>query len=71
MRRRRPPSEPVSSFGKLEQILSFLDRKGKEVILLGDTNCHLFEHVIGQPVVNDTKHMCNLIEPFSFKKLIN
>ena len=35
----RPPSDPVDSFNKLETILSYLDQEGKEIILLGDTNC--------------------------------
>ena len=37
----RPPSDPVASFGRLEKVLSFLDNEGKEIILLGDTNCDL------------------------------
>ena len=37
----RPPSGPVGSFNKLEKALSFLDEEGKEVILLGGTNCDL------------------------------
>ena len=31
----RPPSDPVGSFNKLEKVLSFLDKEGKEIILLG------------------------------------
>ena len=34
----RPPSSPVSSFDKLEKMLSYLDKEGKEITLLGDTN---------------------------------
>ena len=67
----RPPSEPVGSFDKLDQILNFLDREGKEIILLGDTNCDLSKHAVGQPVDNDTKHLCDIYELFSFKQLIN
>ena len=37
----RPPSDPVASFDKLEKALSYLDKEGKEIILLGDTNCDL------------------------------
>ena len=29
----RPPSDPVASFDKLEKVLSFLDKEGKEIIL--------------------------------------
>ena len=35
----RPPGDPVGSFGKLEKVLAYLDREGKDMILLGDTNC--------------------------------
>ena len=30
----RPPSDPVDSFDKLEKALAFLDKEGKEIILL-------------------------------------
>ena len=33
----RPPSDPIKTFEKLENVLSFLDNEGKEIILLGDT----------------------------------
>ena len=35
----RPPSEPNSCFDSLHENLSFLDGEGKEIIILGDTNC--------------------------------
>ena len=66
-----PPSEAVNIFAKLQQILSFLDSEGKEIILLGDTNCDLSNHALGQSVVNNTRHMCDLYELFSFEQLIN
>ena len=31
----RPPSDPVGSFNKLEKVLSFLDKEGRETLLLG------------------------------------
>ena len=37
----RPPSDPVDSFNKVEKVLSYLNKEGKEIILLGDTNCDL------------------------------
>ena len=37
----RPPSDPVSTFAKAEKFLSYLDKEGKEMILMGDTNCDL------------------------------
>ena len=37
----RPPSNPIDDFDKLEQVLRFFESEGKEIILLGDTNCDL------------------------------
>ena len=60
-----PPSDPVESFKKLENILAFLDKEGKEIILIGDTNCDL-----SNSEDNNTKHMCELYNLFSLKQLI-
>ena len=35
----RPQSDSVDPFNKLETNLLCLDQEGKEIILLGDTNC--------------------------------
>ena len=67
----RPPVKPVDVFAKLHQILSFLDREDKEIILLGDTNCDLSNHALGQSVENNTRHMCDIYELFSLEQLIN
>ena len=61
----RPPSDPVESFNKLEKILAFLVKEGKEIILIGDTNCDLLNSED-----NNTKHMCELYNLFSLKQLI-
>ena len=66
----RPPSDPVGSFNKLEKVLSFLDKEGKEIILLGDTNCDLTPKQAEQPIDNNSKHMLDLYELFSFKSLL-
>ena len=66
----RPPSDPVASFDKLEKVLSFLDKEGKEIILLGDTNCDLTPKLAEQPIDNNSKHMLDLYESFSFKQLV-
>lgn len=44
----RPPNDPVDSFKKLEANLAYLDKEGKEIILLGDTNCDLSDGSDGQ-----------------------
>ena len=66
----RPPSDPVVSFDKLEKVLSFLDKEGKEIILLGDTNCNLTPKQAEQLIDNNSKHMLDLYELFSFKQLV-
>ena len=66
----RPPSDPVASFDKLEKVLSFLDKEGNEIILLGDTNCDLTPKQAEQPIDNNSKHMLDLYELFSFKQLV-
>ena len=66
----RPPSDPVGSFNKLEHVLSYLDREGKEIILLGDTNYDLAGSEADQSRDNNTKHLCDVYELFSFKRLI-
>ena len=42
----------------------------KELILLGDTNCDLFNRVAGLITEGNAKHICNLYELFSFTQLI-
>ena len=37
----RPPSEPVASIEKFEQVLQYLENEDKEIILLGDINYDL------------------------------
>ena len=66
----RPPSDPVDSFDKLEKALAFLDKEGKEIILLGDTNCDLAKKSTDQPLDNNAKRISSLYELFSFKQLI-
>ena len=66
----RPPSDPVGSFSKMEKVLSYLDKEGKEIILLGDTNCDLTITAPDQPAENNSKHICSLYELFSLNQLI-
>ena len=65
-----PPSDTVDSFNKLEKALAFLDKEGKEIIFLGDTNCDLAKKSSDQTLDNDAKHISGLYELFSFKQLI-
>ena len=66
----RPPSDPVDSFNKLETNLSYLDREGKEIILLGDTNCDFTSIPKGQLGNNNAKHLRSIYDLFSFTQLI-
>ena len=66
----RPPSDPVGTFSKMENVLSYLDKEGKEIILLGDTNCDLTITAPDQPAENNSKHICSLYELFSLNQLI-
>ena len=38
----RPPTESTdnSTFEALTKIIKFLEAEGKEIVLVGDTNCH-------------------------------
>ena len=66
----RPPGGPIGSFGKLEKALAYLDREGKEMILLGDTNCDFTGKQNDQLIDNNAKHMANIYDLFSFKQLV-
>ena len=66
----RPPSDPVGSFSKLERVLSYLDKEGKEIILLGDTNCDLTITAPDLPPGNNSEHIRSLYDLFSLKQLI-
>ena len=65
----RPPSDLVDSFNKLEQILSFLDKEEKEVILLGDTNCDLTVKE-GITLDSNAKHLPDIYDLFTYQQLI-
>ena len=56
----RPPSDTVETFDKLDRILQFLETEGKELILLGDTNCDFLKFSSTSDVSclnNPSKHM--------------
>ena len=48
----RPPSDPISTFDKLEKVphLQYLENENKEIILIGDTNCNVL-NVLHQEVL--------------------
>ena len=58
----RPPSSTVDKLLEMENILSYLELSGKEIIFLGDTNSDL---------LSDRVHMKELYDGFGFKQLID
>ena len=69
----RPPSSPVDIFDKLEQVLSYLESEGREIILLGDTNCDLLpisEDSSEQQVPNHIKRINDVYQSFRLEQVI-
>ena len=66
----RPPSDLVGSFDKLERAHAYLDREGKEVILLGDTNCNFTKTESAQVIDNNAKHMAKVFRLFNLVQLV-
>ena len=57
-------------FNKTEQVLSYLDKEGKEIILIGDTNCDLLNEKICPSAANNSRCIRNLYELFILSQLI-
>ena len=66
----RPPSDTVDSFNKLEKALDYLDKKGKEIILLCDTYCDLAKSPADQPLDHNVKHTYSIYDLFNLKQYI-
>ena len=66
----RPSSDLVNVFIRLEIAISYLDSENKELMLLSDTNCDLFNRVAGLITEGNAKHIYNLYELFRFTQLI-
>ena len=70
----RPPCSEINAFNSLEHVLRFFECEGKEIILLGDTNCDLLsgskissEHL----VPNHVKRICDIYQSFRLEQVIN
>ena len=63
----RPPRENTDTFDKLENVLLFLENEGREVILLGDTNCNLY----GEDNAAHAKRIKDIYAAYDLKQLIN
>ena len=72
----RPPSDLTETFDKFEDVLKCLESEGKEIILLGDTNCDvtsIYSPQIdsNQSLPNSTKRILDLYNSFGLKQLIS
>ena len=63
----RPPNAPIDSFLQLERVLAYIDREGKETILLGDTNCDFIERPDPPSYVKNLK---NLYQFYGYSQII-
>ena len=66
----RPPSDTIETFDKMEKILSYLDKEGKELILLGDTNCDFGKKENDCLADSNAKRLSNIYNIYSLKQLI-
>ena len=71
----RPPSDSIDTLNELENILGFLDKEGKETILLGDTNCNFLlnqDQAENLSYPNNTvKHLDSIYKIFGFTQIIS
>ena len=61
----RPPDKPVSHFDETEALVSAIDNKNLEFIIIGDTNCNFMDKTD-----NDTKHLLKLMASYNLQQLI-
>ena len=66
----RPPKDPVTTFLRVEVVLSYLDSESKEMILMGDTNCDLSKDSIENPITSYSRRIRRLYEMFSLQQII-
>ena len=64
----RPPNSHVSCFEMIENVISFLDKEGKEIILLGDTNCNLSPETSEKD--SNAKNLNSIYNLLNFKQII-
>ena len=65
----RPPNDLIEGFRHLERVLSYVDSKSKEIILIGDTNCNLMNN----ETVTSHSHVQaleNIYQQFGFSQII-
>ena len=60
----RAPGEPVNCFVMLDNILSFIYKENKEIILIRDINCDFSREMTATN--NNTKHFSDIYDLYSF-----
>ena len=60
----------IETFDKVEKVLSYLDTEGKELILLGDTNCDFGSKENDRLTNGNAKHLSKIYDVYSLKQLI-
>ena len=66
----RPPNDPVTTFQRVEVVLFYLDSEGKEMILMGYTNCDLSKDSIESHLNSNSRRIQRLYEMFSLQQII-
>ena len=61
------PEGPVEIFDHVETLISQIDSKNKECIIIGDTNCNLLSEFPD----NSTKHLMKLFLTYNFTQVID
>lgn len=58
----RPQNDHITTFHRVENVLPYIDREGKEMILMGDTNSYLCKDSIHHPLYSNSRNIRNLYE---------
>lgn len=62
----RPPSAKIELFQKFEKFLKLIDNEDKDIIITGDLNCNLIEHIPNHP----TSKLIDIIDIFDLQQHI-
>ena len=61
----RPLDKPVYHFDEIEALVSTIDNKNLEFIMIGNANCNFMDKTY-----NDTKHLLKLMASYNLRQLI-
>ena len=66
----RTPNDPINTFYRIEIVLSYLDREGNEIVLMGNTNCDLSKDSMHTPLNSNSRRIQKRYEIFSLQQII-